>query len=370
MIRHWTTRLFALTVLVGAILNIGQPAVAQNDSEFKRAVDKTVLKEMKRQKIVGVSVGLISDNKIVYTKGYGFADLEERIPFDENTVINWASNSKPVMAVLAMQLVQYGQLDLDQTIDNYLADLPEHLHAVTTRQLLCHQSGMPHYSNGKIVPAEGFVKPTGEQDPVAAMNRFLQSPLIFKPGTKKDYSSYAYVLLSAVVQAAGNEPIATQLSTRIKDRLNLESFQMDVPFDNQENWSKPYRLVDGKPVELPDEANYWKHGAGGYKSNVKDFAKFANSFMKSRLLNRRTLGQMMKPQATSDGTKTDMGLGVYVAGSGKSLKISHNGSQPETKTRMVVYPNQKHGVVVMCNGKYAKPGTISTAIYGALKKLR
>ena len=349
--------------------SFGQVAVAQQSLvKLRKAVDGAVEKELERQNLVGVSVGIISRKRVVYTKGYGFGDIEAGVRFSENTISNWASNSKPVMAVLAMQLVQSGKLDLDKSIDNYLPDIPEHLHAITTRQLLCHQSGIPHYSNGKIIRPKQQAKPAEEHDPSIAMKRFIQSPLIFKPGAKREYSSYAYVLLSAVVQAAGEEPIADQLANRISTPLDMSSFQMDVPLDNQENWSHAYRLRGGKMVRVGDEANYWKHGAGGYKSNVKDFSEFAASFMKAQLMSVKTTVQMMTIQNTSDGKPTTMGLGVFVSGSGDSLKVSHNGSQPEVKTRMVIYPNKGHGVVVMCNCNHADPGKISTAIYGALKK--
>lgn len=349
-----------------------QTVLAQrNRPNVAKVVDDAVKKEMERQNIVGVSVGLIIKSRVVYAKGYGFADIEAGSPFTEDTIINWASNSKPVVAILAMQLVQSGRLDLDKTIDNYIPDLPENFHHITTRHLLCHQSGIPHYSNGKVVRGESYRADNDESDPNVALQRFLLSPLIFKPGVKKDYSSYAYILLSAVVQAAGDEPIASQLSSRISEPLKMDSFQMDVPFENQENWSMAYRVnKKGEASLVPDEANAWKHGAGGYKSNVKDFAAFARWLMKATLINAKTTKLMMTPQSTNDGEPTTVGLGVFVTGSGNSLKVSHNGSQNETKTRMVMFPKRKHGIVVMCNCEHADPGKITTAIYGALKRNR
>ena len=366
--------LLKFLILLIAVDSLALPVAAQSkerkQSGFKLAVDQTVEREMKRQNIVGISVGLISDAKIIYTQGYGFADVGQKVKFTDETVTNWASNSKPVVAVLAMQLAKDNKLDLDKPISDYLEKLPEHLHPLTVRQLLSHQSGIPHYTNGKIVPAAGFKKPKDEHDPLNAMKRFIESPLIFEPGAKESYSSYAYVLLTAVVQAASNKPIASLIAERITEPLSMKSFQMDVAFQNQSNWSKPYRVVSGAPIELPDQANFWKHGAGGYKSNVKDFAKFANSFVKKQLLNQRSLAQMMTPQATTDGTKTQRGLGVLIHGTGKSLKMSHNGTQPEARTRMIIYPKQRHGIVVMCNCRHVDPGAITTAIYSALKTVR
>ena len=171
-----------------------------------------------------------------------------------------------------------------------------------------------------------------------------------------------------MVQAAGEEPIADQLSKRIVEPLKLNSFQLDLPFTGQENWSRGYRLRGEKQVLLKDESHAWKHGAGAYKSNVQDFATFAVALMKAKLLKSKTSMQMMTPQSTSDGKATTMGLGVYVAGKGKSLKISHNGKQSETRTRLVIFPRQRHGIVVMCNGGHVDPGKITTAIYNALSK--
>ena len=265
-----TTQLPCLFLLT--LCSVGSMAFAQRGSAtIDRVVDTVIANEMNRQKIVGVSVGLISKSKLAYSKGYGYADLETKTPFTNETVLNWASNSKPVMAVLAMQLVEQGKLDLDASISNHLPDLPEHLHAVSARQLLCHQSGIPHYSNGKIIRSKSFDASANELDPEIAIRRFIESPLIFEPGTKRDYSSYAYVLLSAVVQAAGGAPIADQLAQRILKPLEMNSFQLDVPFAGQANWSQGYRLRGNQQQKLRDDANAWKHGAGAYKSDVQDF---------------------------------------------------------------------------------------------------
>lgn len=368
MISRPATTAAVLALAITFSFHVKVAAQRNETNGFQSVVDRAVIKELKRQKIVGAAVGLISDSKVIYTKGYGFADLEQQIPFDDETLINWASNSKPVMGILAMQLVQNGKLDLDKTINHYLPDLPIHLHTITPRHLLCHQSGMPHYSNGKIIPDKDIKG--DETDPKIALGRFIKSPLIFQPGEKKDYSSYAYVLLSAVVQAVGDEPIQDQLATRITKPLGMTSFQLDFPFEDQKNWSKAYGISNGNPVELGDQANYWKHGAGGYKSNIKDFTAFANSFIKKKLINGKSFRMMTTPQSTTDGKATSIGLGIYTKGKAKDLKLWHGGSQPETRTRMVIYPNQRHAVVAMCNCRHADPGKITTAIYGALKSFR
>ena len=176
------------------------------------------------------------------------------------------------------------------------------------------------------------------------------------------------MLLTAVVQAAGHEPVDEQLKSRIIHPLSLGSFQLDLPGDHHDNWTFAYEIRLGKPEVVSDYAHFWKHGAGGYKSNVKDFARFAKALAESTLIAPSMTAKMWTRQNTSDGEESIYGLGVVVTNSGDALKVSHNGSQDETRTRMVIYPHRKHGIVVMCNTQNCDPARITTAIYTALRK--
>ena len=330
-------------------------------------VDAAVQAQMTSQSLVGVSIGIIQNDQIVYTQGYGTANRDAQSPMSSKTIVNWASCSKPLVATLSMRLVQEEKLDLDAPIERYLPELPQRLKPITTRQLLCHQSGIPHYANGIILPGT-YPNGSGEKlDPITSLTRFLNSPLIFRPGSKMDYSSYADVLLSAVVQSAGGAPLTEQVETRIVGPLGLESFQLDLEYMNQPDWAIGYRVVNGMIEKQAEVAHYWKHGAGGYKSNVEDFARFTLALLKEELITAESSRTMWTRQNLTDGTETEYGLGVRVDGAGSRLRISHNGSQEETKTRMVFYPGANHGIVVMCNTYDCDPGKITTAIYTALR---
>lgn len=358
------TPLSFVTIVAAVVVYVlaGPRCNAQRPFNKAEAVDQAVQVEIQEQKIVGVAIGVIRDGKIVYTHGYGFADVEAQKPVTENSIFNWASNSKPLIAVAALQLVQTKQLDLDSPISTYLPELPAALQPLTTRQLLCHQSGIPHYSNGKIVPAETLPTEAEQLDPRQAIKRFIKSPLIFTPGTKTEYSSHAYVLLSAVVQAVGKEPLESQLRERIIEPLGMSSFQLDVAYQQQPDWVRGYTRLLGITKQVPDQAHYWKHGAGGYKSNIKDFTRFAMALANRELLSEETTQQMWTPQTLNDGKKTTYGLGVVVGGQGQELKIWHNGAQDETKTQMDLYPASKRGVIVMSNSANCDPGRISKAV--------
>lgn len=356
------------------LVTIPQLGICNNVFKFEKQIDAVVNAEMKKQQIVGAAIGIIQDSKIVYTRGYGWANLKTNIPVTDETVFNWASNSKPLISIAALQLVESGRLTLDEPIESYCPQLPPHVRRITSRQLLCHQSGIPHYSNGTIIPSKERARSDSSYNtlddinPRKSINRFIRSPLLFESGIKTSYSSYAYVLLTAVVQAASKDPIDKLLQQRIIDPLKLESFQLDLPANGQDNWTLGYQIKNGKITEVPDYAHFWKHGAGGYKSNVRDFAKFAIALGESKLINSELTDKMWTRQKTSDRRESVYGLGVVVSDHGKKLKVSHNGSQDETRTRMVMYPHQGHGIVVMCNTQGSEPRKITTAIYSALAK--
>jgi serine beta-lactamase-like protein LACTB, mitochondrial len=332
------------------------------------AVDQAVTAEMTKQHLVGVAIGIIQRGRIVYTKGYGYADRERGTPVSTKTVFNWASNSKPLAAVAAMQLMEKGELDLNRNVRDYVPEFPDKGEVITSRDLLCHQSGIPHYENGVIIPAAR--KERGARaysDPVLALDRFKLSPLLFKPGEKYSYSSYAYILLSAVIQRAGRESFLRQVEQRIAAPLKMKSLQLDLESGPKDHWAVRYtHREQGEVVRARPDPEYWKYGAGGFKSNVEDFARWAEGLINHRVVSEKTEAMMWRAQETSDHKNTSYGLGFHVDDQ-NGLKVSHDGAQTGVATRMVIYPRGKSGVVVMCNTSPAKPGEISTAIYSALK---
>lgn len=334
--------------------------------EVAARVDDAVHGEMERQGLVGVSAGVLRDGGIAYLRGYGWADCEKKEPATVETVYNWASNSKPLCAVVAMQLVEKGLLDLDADVRRYVPEFPEKEKGVITmRHLLSHQSGISHY--GDVIPTRRrYREEIPFLDPVLALDSFNLTPLVFAPGEKVLYSSYAYILASAVVQRVGKEPYHRQIERRVAGPLGLTSLQLDLEHDDQPHWAAGYvEDDDGRVVRAKETAHYWKHGAGGYKSHVRDFALWAQALLNHRLVDAATEAAMWTPQKTRDGEDTNRSLGFTVDGQG-GLRVAHGGTQAEATSRLVIYPERGHGVVVMTNCGFGDPGAVSTAIYKAL----
>ena len=319
---------------------------------------------MEDQEAVGVAVGLIKDNRIVYLKGYGLADRERKIPVDRGTMFRWASISKCLTAVAAMQLSQRDRLDIDAEVRGLVPEFPDKGFAITTRQLLSHLGGIVHYSNGEVVRTEtDYSSPHPFEDVVLALDTFKESPLVNDPGEKYSYTTHGFILASAVVQRAGKQKFADQVHERIARPAGMTTLQPDYQWIEIPNRAVGYTRRDGQVIRDSDTDVSWKLGGGGFISNIDDLALFATGLLNGAFVNRETRSMMWTRQQTNANKQTKYGLGFSVVGEGRNQKVYHSGSQEKTKTRMVLYPNRAIGVVVMCNSRHVKPELITAALF-------
>lgn len=343
--------------------------VATLPGEEIARIDDTIRAEMERQKLVGVSVGVIRDGKIAYLHAYGLANREKNTPMTTATVVNWASNSKPLAAVMAMQLVDEKKLDLEADVRTYVPEFPEKSAKLTPRLLMCHESGMVHYSNGKVVGTKREYKESDPlADPVLALDKFNQSPLLFTPGDKTSYSTYGYILLSAVIQRAGREPYAAQIQRRIAKPLGLKSLQPDVDRTDMPDWAAGYDRRMGLVVPTPEEAHYWKHGGGAYKSNIADFARWAQALVTHRMVSPEAEKVMWTRQRLNDGNLTDWGLGFGLHETPAGLTVGHGGQQDEATSFMQINPQTGSGLVVLCNCGFADMRGMARKVLAVMEK--
>ncbi|PNS07392.1 serine hydrolase domain-containing protein [Solilutibacter silvestris] len=334
------------------------------------AVDTAVAEGMRRDGTVGMAIGVIENDRIVYLKGYGDADREAHVPVTTRTMFRWASVSKPVAAIAAMQLVEQGKLDLDADVRGYVPEFPDKGVKITTRQLLGHQGGIVHYDNGPVVPTvKTYAQAHPFADVVVALDAFKDSPLVNAPGTKFNYTTHGFMLVAAVVQRAGGEPFAQQVRERIIEPLHLTTMQPDYQWIAIPDRATGYVKQDGAVARSTDTDVSWKLGGGGYISDIGDFAGFAKGVLDGRLVSAATQTAMWTPQKTADGKATGYGLGFDVSNEGGRLRIAHSGSQEKTRTWLAIWPQEKRGIVIMTNSEWVDPKKYATPVLEAIEAL-
>jgi CubicO group peptidase (beta-lactamase class C family) len=254
-----------------------------------------------------------------------------------------ASLSKPVTAVLTMKLVEEGRLALDDSIRKFMPELPTWYDRVTIRRLLAHQSGIREYSGLDEVFSTKHYKNLGE----AAHSIFIESPLLFEPGTKTAYTTYGYTLLGAALERAIGQSFNKIVEARLRG-FALDDFSALVPAR-----VRPYRknsAIAWENAPAFDASN--KYPGGGMVSSADDYASFLIEVGSGRVLQNDTLKVMWTRQTLSDGTLVPYAtLGWATGMRGDRRYFTHGGLQPGTTTVMHWFPDLRVGSVVLCNAE-------------------
>ncbi len=346
---------------------------------WTKAVDTAMRDEMKQQELVGLAVGVIKNGRVEYVKGYGWADRETQTPVTRQTMFRWASISKSLTGVTAMQLWERDRLDLSRDVRDYVPEFPDHNATIRIRHLLSHQAGVVHYTNGPVIatPRE-YPRAHPFENVIWSLDDFKASPLVNAPGEKYSYTTRGFMLLSAAVERAGRQKFAHQVRDRIAKPLGMTTLQPDYQWVRIPNRAVGYRKQDGKVMVSTDTDVSWKLGGGGFISNIDDLARFATGLLNHRLTKPTTRKKMWTPQKTNNGQLTTYGLGFsfkkyhegevhkWKADDKGVLLVGHSGAQEKTRTYMLLWPAQKMAVVAMTNSEHANIGKITGRLLSVL----
>lgn len=335
------------------------------DAATIAAIEDAIRKDMAAQRIVGLGVAIADANGLVWEGAYGFEDREANIAASTATMYRWASVSKPMTAVAAMQLAKEGTLDLDADVRTLVPEFPDKKQTITARQLLCHQGGIVHYSNGKVIRTQReYAEEHPFKDCILALDMFKESPLIGVPGEQYAYTTHGYMLLGAVVERAAKKPFAEVVHQHIATPLGMTSLRPDYQWEEFPHRAKGYRKLSGDIRESTNTDVSWKLAGGGWISTAGDMARFGGGVLGTKLVDRETRSLMWTRQTTSRGERTGYGLGFSLAERAGVLEISHGGSQEKAKTELRIYPCGEDGiaVAVMCNSEWVEPGGLAREV--------
>ena len=340
-------------------------AAAPFTAEHARKVDAAVSAEKAKQQAVGVAIGIIRGGRIVHLRGFGWADREAQIPVTTNTMFRWASISKSVTTVAALQLWEAGQLQLTDDVRQYVPEFPARETPVTIEHLLRNQGGIVHY-RGVVRTKRLYHVPHPFGHVTLALDRFRETPPVSAPGQRYYYSTKGFMLLSAAIERAGRQRFADQVEQRICRPLGMTTMQPDYQWRDIPHRAKGYLRRDGKIIESNDTDVSWKLGGGGYISTIGDLARFGVGLLGDQVLHPATKQEMWTVKHAPEGKPENYALGFRVSGEGRNFKVYHGGSQEKTKTILTVYPNVGFGVAVMSNTHHANPTAFREAIVQAL----
>jgi serine beta-lactamase-like protein LACTB len=319
-------------------------AAAVRFAAAKENADKQA-KEWLARGTPGLVLAVAVGGKILYSEGFGFADLEERVPVWPTTKFRIGSISKPLTATALMQLVEAGKLDLDAPVQKYVPSFPDKGAPITVRMVAGHLAGIRHYKEDEMEIQRHY------DNILEALKIFENDPLVAPPGTKFSYSSYGFNLLSAVIESTSGEPFLSYMQEHVFTPMGLVHTTADQNTQIIEQRSRFYELAkDGHQENAPYVDNSYKWAGGGFLSTAEDLVRFGSTLMQPGFLKADTLTTMFTPQKTKTGEPSPYGIGWFIrrSHSGK-LVYEHSGGSIGGTSQLILYPDSHMVVALVTN---------------------
>ena len=324
------------------------------------SVSRYVTAEMRRQKIPGLSVAIVRGDSVLLARGFGFANLELRVPATDSTVYQSGSLGKQFTATAIGMLAQQGRLSLEERITRWLPEGRGTWDSVRVRHLLTHTSGVPDYTDSMIDLRKDY---TEEQlVRVAAKQR-----LDFPAGTSWSYSNTGYLLLGVIVHRVTGRFYGDVLQDLLFAPLGMRT-RVISEADIVPHRAAGYRLVDEQVKNqewVSPSLNTTADGA--LYLTVNDLAKWAVALKQQRVPTGRVLAEAWTPVRLADGGSIPYGYGWDLSAQRTHRRIGHTGSWQGFKTAIYNYPEFDLSVAVLANLAEATPGPIAEGIAGILE---
>ena len=344
-------RMHVLFVFLATFACVSSLSAQQNSlaREKRAAIEKAVSSFMSRDSIPGLSAAVVLDGQPRWAQGFGMADLENYSPATSSTLFRLGSVSKPISATAVLQLWERGKLDLHAPVQRYCPEFPEKEWPITTRQLLGHLGGIRHYRpDGKgDVPEDSARHFSSMRE---SLELFANDPLVAKPGTKFNYSTYGYTVVGCVLEAAASEKFIDFVRKNVFQPAGMDETRDDDFFTVIPHRARWYHKDKSGIVQNAGvlDSSY-KIPGGGILSSADDMANFEAALLADKLIRRSTRDLMWTSSKTADGKETGYGLGWGIMDKFGLHILAHTGGQQGTSTAFAVVPDRNAGVVVLCN---------------------
>lgn len=309
-------------------------------------IDLLVTDFLEQSKLPGVAITISRDGEIVYSKGHGYADVEQKISMKPETQIRAASVSKVITATGLARLLTEGKLDLDIPIGQYIPELSEPFASLTCRQLAGHTSGIQHR------PPRKNHKKRHYETIEETLALFKNTSLMFEPDTKYEYSSNAYNLLAAVIERVSGKSYLDYMQEDIFEPLGMVHTTRDLKTELTENDAKMYYFKKGKlTLDRTFSDGTHKLAGAGFKTTSVDLVRMMKAY-NNGFISGRVVKSMFASHTLNNGEKTNVGVGWRINRdmAGRAT-IEHAGSRQGARTVIVYYPEENLSISLMINAK-------------------
>jgi serine beta-lactamase-like protein LACTB, mitochondrial len=367
---YMTTTAESLHPDPAAVPSSGGPAAP---GEWAGAVERgrqIVREGISTRNLPGLSVAVGVNGQVVWTEGFGWADLENKVPVTPDTRFRIGTASIPLTSAAVGLLLERDLLMLDDAIQTHVPEYPVKEWPLTLRQVMGHVAGVRNDGGDEGPLLSRRCDMTGD-----AVAHIADYPLLFEPGTGFRFSSYGWILVSAAVEAAANEPFLAFMRRQIFEPLGMrdtmaESATEEIPgratfYFPRYAGDPRYGLHLMRPLDYSCYA-----GASVFLSTPSDLVRFGMAVNGGTLLQPATVARLQAPQRLASGGETRYGLGweierVELAGE-QARRVGHDGTLLGGRaSTLMIFPERGLVVSVMTNISYADTKAIALEVASA-----
>jgi CubicO group peptidase (beta-lactamase class C family) len=302
----------------------------------------------------GCTVGIVRNDSLIFSKGYGMANLEYAISNEPQTLFHMASVSKQFTAYSIVLLARQGKLKLDDDIHKWLPWFPDLKEKITIRNLLNHTSGIR--DQWQLLAISGT-----RLDDVITQDQIIkilskQQALNFKPGDKYSYSNSGFTMLAEIVKAVSGQTLRQFTDSAIFKPLGMTSTHFHDDYTEiEKNRSYSYDRKDSTHFTNA-VLSYSVAGATSLFTNINDMSKWVMNFYTHKVGDQRDIEMLTQKGKLNNGKELSYALGI-VNGTWKGWRqYSHSGGDAGYRTHVAVFPDLKMDFIVFSNLGDFNPG--------------
>jgi Beta-lactamase class C and other penicillin binding proteins len=319
-------------------------------------LDSIIRKAVVEKHIVGLSVGVMQNGKVVLAKGYGVRDLASKDPVTPQTMFAVGSVTKQFTCSALMMLAEQKRLSLSDPVSNWFPTLTR-AKDITLIDLGGHLSGYHDFYPLDFVDRE-MQKPASADE---IITEYATRPLDFAPRSRYSYSNTGFLILGRVIEKVSGQPFGTFIAQRIFTPLKLTRtvFEPASPTSaaNMARGYTSFGLAD--PIPADPEARGWAWSAGAIWSTPTDLLTWDTSLLDHTLISPASFAVLSTAQRLSDGRSSGYGCGEGVNDRGAAVVLSHGGAVSGFVAQNTVIPATRSAVVLLSNTDFSPIGALN-----------
>jgi CubicO group peptidase (beta-lactamase class C family) len=349
-------RIQRIALGLGAPVHADMPAATRQDAAVRK-----VFADLVQPGQPGCAVGVMRDGKLLHTSAYGLGDMVTRAPIEAQSMFNIASISKQFTAFSILLLEQRKALSIDDPLIKYVPELSASASGVTLRHLIHHTGGLRDYIGLLTLGGRRTTDGATHYEAIQLLGR--QHSGNEPPGKQFEYSNSGYILLGTVVERVSGRSMKQFLAENIFQPLGMQHTTLvdryPAGLPKLVNGYTPNEQKSGFEVQ---DAAWEQVGDGQIHTTTSDLLLWANNLLTGRVGGKPLVDRMKQVGVLTSGERLDYAAGLSVGERNGLPTIGHGGGWPGYLSKLLVFPEQRFAVDVLCNRDDARPDALANAV--------